>query len=277
MKLAGRDTGELRLPLWEASDATKRRSRSRCGSFSKGRGMGAPARASDQRVGELPAARAMTHLCVAIFVTSVDQAKRDAARAAEAGADLVELRIDRYADGADRLTDPDVIGRLVREVNVPCVVTHRPTWEGGESAASDEERLALLGDAAEHGAAYLDVELRTLGAATALTTLPRESRPGLIASSHDFAGRPDRLYNIIADLNAAPADVNKIVWAARTIRDNLEAFELLQHRQKPTIALCMGEAGLISRVLRRSSARSSRSRRSNPAAAPRRGRCRSAT
>jgi len=43
--------------------------------------------------------------------------------------------------------------------------------------------------------------------------------------------------------------VVKIVWTARTIRDNLEAFEILQHKQKPTIALCMGEAGLISRVL----------------------------
>jgi 3-dehydroquinate dehydratase len=37
--------------------------------------------------------------------------------------------------------------------------------------------------------------------------------------------------------------VAKIVWTARTVRDNLEAFELLRHRAKPTIALCMGEAG----------------------------------
>src|SRR6266550_54334 len=37
--------------------------------------------------------------------------------------------------------------------------------------------------------------------------------------------------------------------SARTIRDNLEAFEILRHRAKPTIALCMGEHGLISRVL----------------------------
>ncbi len=44
-------------------------------------------------------------------------------------------------------------------------------------------------------------------------------------------------------------DIAKIVWLARSIRDNIEAFEILQSRQKPTIALCMGEAGLISRVL----------------------------
>ncbi|HSV13915.1 MAG TPA: shikimate dehydrogenase, partial [Tepidisphaeraceae bacterium] len=71
----------------------------------------------------------------------------------------------------------------------------------------------------------------------------------LILSSHDFTGRPARLTNIVNDLFESSADVAKIVWTARTIRDNLEAFEILQHKQKPTIALCMGEAGLISRVL----------------------------
>jgi 3-dehydroquinate dehydratase/shikimate dehydrogenase len=36
---------------------------------------------------------------------------------------------------------------------------------------------------------------------------------------------------------------------ARSIRDNIEAFELVQKPLRPTIALCMGDAGLISRVL----------------------------
>src|SRR5206468_10159700 len=47
----------------------------------------------------------------------------------------------------------------------------------------------------------------------------------------------------------SPAGIKKIVWMARSVRDNLEAFELLRDRQKPMIALCMGEVGLISRVL----------------------------
>jgi 3-dehydroquinate dehydratase/shikimate dehydrogenase len=50
-------------------------------------------------------------------------------------------------------------------------------------------------------------------------------------------------------MNASPADVNKIVWTARTLRDNVEAFEILRARQKPTVAICMGEAGIISRIL----------------------------
>ena len=43
--------------------------------------------------------------------------------------------------------------------------------------------------------------------------------------------------------------IAKVVWRARSLRDNLEAFDLLSSRAKPMIALCMGEFGLMSRVL----------------------------
>ena len=189
----------------------------------------------------------MTHLCVAIFVQDIAAAKRDIALAAEAGADMVELRIDALtlADAAD-------LGELIEQAVLPCIVTCRPTWEGGHSELSEDDRATLLGMAGDEGASYLDIELKAAWRSfmrAAVDDEPREKRPGLIVSTHDFSGRPDRLYNLIADLNASGGDINKIVWLARTIRDNLEAFELLKTRAKPTIALCMGEAGLISRVL----------------------------
>ncbi|HEX2972198.1 MAG TPA: shikimate dehydrogenase [Tepidisphaeraceae bacterium] len=178
----------------------------------------------------------MTHLCVAIFVTELAKAKREIALAAEAGADMVELRVDRF-------TEPAQVQELVRSSILPCIVTCRPVWEGGQCELGDVERLAILDAAGQSQAGYIDVELETTRRGLQL--------PGwrTIVSSHDFTGRPDRLYNLLHELNSSSADVVKIVWAARTIRDNLEAFEVLKTRQKPTIALCMGEAGLISRIL----------------------------
>jgi 3-dehydroquinate dehydratase/shikimate dehydrogenase len=186
----------------------------------------------------------MTHLCVPILVNSIDQARRDAALAAEAGADMVEFRIDRLTDAAD-------LPALFKGLVVPVVATCRPEREGGFSQLDDADRLILLAKAAEAGAAYVDVELdRSLPRAQPyIEQVPREHRPGVIVSSHDFKGRPDRLYNLIAEMNASIAEVNKIVWTARSLRDNLEAFEILTTRQKPTIALCMGEAGILSRIL----------------------------
>ena len=181
----------------------------------------------------------MTRLCVSIFVESLEQAKRDVALAAESGADWVELRVDAF----------DAVAALVKNALLPCIVTCRPTDEGGASERSVEGRMAMLEVAAIAGATYVDVELRSLPEAGGITDLPRERRPGVIVSAHDFKGRPERFYNVLAEMNAAPAEVNKLVWTARSVRDNLEAFELLVNRQRPTIALCMGEAGLISRVL----------------------------
>jgi 3-dehydroquinate dehydratase/shikimate dehydrogenase len=184
----------------------------------------------------------MTHLCVAIFVRDIAQAKRDIAAAAEAGADLVELRVDTYAN------DHDELSNLVRDAVIPCVVTCRAKWEGGECELNDQDRIPFVERVAEQ-AAYIDLELRAKRGPGMFIGMPRDSRPGLIYSFHDFNARPDRLYNIIDELNRSPSDVNKVVWLARSIRDNIEAFEILQSRQKPTIALCMGEPGLISRVL----------------------------
>jgi 3-dehydroquinate dehydratase/shikimate dehydrogenase len=178
----------------------------------------------------------MTYLCVAIFVKDESQAQRDIALAAEHGADLVELRIDSFDGDAADLVDHSLI---------PAIVTLRPRWEGGHSDATDAERLATL-DFLAHLARYVDIELETW---RRLEPSYAAFGASLILSSHDFEGRPVRLNNLVAELVESPADVAKIVWTARTVRDNLEAFELLRHQAKPTIALCMGEAGLISRIL----------------------------
>jgi 3-dehydroquinate dehydratase/shikimate dehydrogenase len=177
----------------------------------------------------------MTLLCVPIFVHDAAQARRDAILAAEAGADIVELRIDE-------LTEPI----SVADFPLPCIVTNRPHWEGGRCELPDEQRIEILAKTAASGGAYVDIELQTLRKMPGVES--KFDRP-LIVSAHDFRGRPDRLNNLILQMNAGPGTVNKLAGTARTVRDNLEAFEILQSRNKPTIALCMGEAGIISRIL----------------------------
>lgn len=195
----------------------------------------------------------MTHLCVAIFVKDLAQAKRDIALAAEAGADMVELRLDYYIQPQPPSGPaPDLLAplkQLIAESTLPCILTCRPEYEGGYCVLPEDERIQYLQSAADSAAAYIDLELQAARNIADALESPRHNRPGLIVSTHDFRGRPDRLYNLIDELNNSPADVVKIVWTARTLRDNLEAFEILKTRQKPTIALCMGEAGLISRIL----------------------------
>jgi 3-dehydroquinate dehydratase/shikimate dehydrogenase len=189
----------------------------------------------------------MTRLCVAIFVTDAAQVARDTALAAEHGADLVELRIDA-------LRDPSAVDEVMHASSLPAIVTCRPAWEGGQSPLEDVERGELLRRAIDKGAHFVDVELITVARHEEQIRQMLAQRGlqdvRLIVSSHKFSkGRPARLNNTLIELYESPADIAKVVWTASTVRDNLEAFEVLQHRQKPTIALCMGEEGLISRVL----------------------------
>src|SRR5260370_1163409 len=94
----------------------------------------------------------MTHLCVPIFVSSLEQARRDPVLAAEHGADLVEFRIDTF-------TDVENLKYLVKSSPLPSILTCRSSTEGGHSTLSDEERVKIL-DATTQ-ARYVDLELQT--------------------------------------------------------------------------------------------------------------------
>lgn len=209
----------------------------------------------------------MTMICVPLMVEDHAEALRDAINAAELGADMVEYRVDVFFEDKDESTDllQDRIDRvldLVKASPLPCIVTCRPHWEGGEYHGDDEERVTLyeaLGTS-DHPPAYIDVELATYTRSANIrqkinlaVNHPEQVRAvstRLILSTHDFNGRPSDLTRKIIAMQDEPAcSVVKVAFRARSIRDNLELFEILADRQKPTIALCMGEFGLMSRVL----------------------------
>ena len=151
---------------------------------------------------------------------------------------------------------------LVARSPLPCIVTCRPTWEGGSYDGDDTDRVSLferLGTA-EHPPAYIDVELaaytrsanlrQKVNLAVQHPKQQRDVRTRLILSMHDFEGRPADLSRRLASAYEEPAaSIVKVAYRARSLRDNLELFEILRHAPKPTIALAMGEFGLMCRVL----------------------------
>ncbi|BAM02710.1 type I 3-dehydroquinate dehydratase [Phycisphaera mikurensis] len=193
----------------------------------------------------------MTLLCCPITVNDADDALAACGRAAEAGADLVEFRCDRFTD------DRDALARLVADASLPCIVTLRHASEGGGFSGLESLRVGLLLFLSQQPRppAYLDFEHARLAALSAGERADLEdaaTRCGLILSTHDFAGRPADLdRRVLAMADTPGVRVLKAAWAARSLRDNLQAFELIERRLAPTAALCMGDAGLPSRVLAR--------------------------
>lgn len=203
-----------------------------------------------------------TLVCVPIMVDEFAEAEADARQARDLGADLVEYRIDRVFDSFEDDHAVRLIEALVADSPLPCIVTCRPTWEGGEYDGDDSDRISLyerLG-LAERPPRYIDVELAALTRSANLRQKVRLAveHPGqgkglstsLVLSMHDFEQRPaDLNRRWLAMLGEDAARVHKIAYRVRSVRDNLELLELTREADRPTIALGMGEFGLLSRVL----------------------------
>jgi 3-dehydroquinate dehydratase/shikimate dehydrogenase len=204
---------------------------------------------------------ARTLVAAPVRADDPSRALEDAESAALAGADLIEWRLDGCFRGAGDTEGSNVAAMLVRRSPLPCIATCRIEAEGGEYAGDDAGRLELFERLAALDAPprLIDVELASLERdddfRTAIERLAGRAAtagdaPGLIVSMHDFEGRPANLMRRLADLRAIDAaSVLKIAFRARSLRDNLECFDLLTERDRPTIALAMGEFGLMSRVL----------------------------
>ena len=188
-------------------------------------------------------------LTTSITATTVQAALVELQEAEAAGADVVELRLD-FLQGFQPGTD---LPALLAGTKLPAIVTYRPNWEGGKYAGAEEARLHALWLAVELKAAYVDVELKA--AAPFFAASPQgwqRSKSGtrFILSSHNYSETPsvEDLRALHARAIAAGADIVKIATTAQRIVDvaRLEAL-LRQERGKPTIALGMGEAGLVRR------------------------------
>ena len=204
----------------------------------------------------------MTFICVSIFVDApldVPHAIARASDSVEQGARMIEWRLDALAEHPEGL--PAIL-ELLEKSPAPCIATIRAEDEGGTWDGDEQTRISILEamGVSDHPPAYFDLELAAWQRSANLrqkvrlavdhAAQVRDLSARLVLSSHDFGGRPTNLLSRVADMvETEPCAVGKIVFTARSIRDNLEMFDLLAERQKPMIALCMGEYGEMSRIL----------------------------
>ena len=204
----------------------------------------------------------MTFICVSIFVDApldVPHAIDRAADSVDQGARMIEWRLDALAEHPEGL--PAML-ELLEKSPAPCIATIRAEDEGGTWDGDEQTRISMLEamGTSEHPPAYFDLELAAWQRSANLRqkvrlaidheSQVRDISARLVLSSHDFGGRPANLLSRVADMIESDAcAVGKIVFTARSVRDNLEMFDLLKERQKPMIALCMGEFGELSRIL----------------------------
>ena len=196
----------------------------------------------------------MTFIAVAITVQDTEDiasALECAGAEAQRGATIVEWRVDTLAQTDNAL---ESVALLVKNSPLPCIVTIRAAAEGGAYVGHESARLELLIEICKLNLppSYIDLELAAFQASENFQKqfIAAKTSTRLILSAHDFQSRPADLSKRIGAMwSESLCSIAKVAWRARSVRDNLEAFELLRHQSKPTIALCMGQFGIASRVL----------------------------
>ena len=197
----------------------------------------------------------MTRLVTSLLCEGPAEAARAVNQAFAGGTDAVEIRLDGWS-GCGSTWAP--LAEVLPQRR--WIVTCRPTSEGGYFRGDLDQRVSRLVEAAAHGDGYLDFELadwrRSAEARRkirqAVAQPDTDNGPRLILSSHDYAGRPGDLAALLAVMSAEPdLAAAKLAWPAQDICDNLVVLDLLRGASVPLMAVCMGEGGLMSRVLAR--------------------------
>jgi 3-dehydroquinate dehydratase type I len=171
----------------------------------------------------------------------------NALRAVEEGkrlADLIELRVD-YLRNAE-------LEKLLKAGERPLIVTNRRKAEGGRYRGDEKKRLAILRQAADLGAAFVDVEMRT-ERSSLRELIKNKNGTRMILSSHDFQRTlsPSALRKLLDRMMRQGADVAKIATFARSWDDNLKVLALIPYARKrgqAIVTFCMGEKGKMSRI-----------------------------
>jgi len=175
-----------------------------------------------------------------------DDAAGDAARAAERGVDLAELRIDWHGS----VEPADVLAAIApfAAAGVATLATIRSKAEGGHWPADDATRLRLF-EAVVPVADAVDVELSSAEIRPAVIAAARSCDKPVIVSYHDFDATPPEpaLRSTVESALAAGADLVKISTMAHGPAD-LRTLAALLVRHDNLVVIGMGPQGAGSRV-----------------------------
>lgn len=201
-----------------------------------------------------------------VITTSRPSLESQLDAAVRAGAEIVELRVDAISDASA------VENLLAQPRRTPFILTVRPSSEGGQWDGDEAERISLIEKLGLLLPGIVDVEHATWSRSANIRqkiglvcdssppdpqdigpAVPQPDRPKnkLILSHHDFKETPADLRRIFEGLSASPAHIAKLAFVARDATDALRVLHELRRLadRRDVIALSMGEAGLISRVL----------------------------
>ncbi|HUA14517.1 MAG TPA: shikimate dehydrogenase [Verrucomicrobiae bacterium] len=161
---------------------------------------------------------------------------------------FLEFRLDYLSKPA--LAMPKIKRFMESHPGAVVIATCRRAANGGKFRGSIPSQLDVLSKAAAAGCQLIDLELQTAGKCKPEQLRKLRSRGALILSFHDFRATR-KLDSALEKMLVYPADFYKIVTTATTLSDNVTIIKFLTQEgdKHSLVCMCMGEQGIISRVL----------------------------
>ena len=161
---------------------------------------------------------------------------------------FIEFRLDYLKQPLAAL--PKIHRFLETHQYVTAIGTCRRADNGGKFKGSLASELDVLTKARAAGCHIVDLELQSALKSKPEAIARLRGRAGLIVSFHDFRATRN-LDETLEKMLKVPADFYKIVTTATTLSDNVAMMKFLQTQsdKHALVGLCMGEQGIISRVL----------------------------
>src|SRR5437588_4974451 len=186
---------------------------------------------------------------VCVAVTGRDATEMvDKAEALVRDSQFLEFRLDYLSKPG--LALPKIKKFMEFHPNAVCIATCRRAAGGGKFRGSVASQVQILAKAADSGCQIVDVELQSAVRIKPEQLRRLRTRAALILSYHDFRATK-KLDETLEKMVAIAADFYKLVTTATTLSDNVAMMKFLEKHsdQHSIIGLCMGEQGIISRVL----------------------------
>jgi len=189
----------------------------------------------------------LPRLCVAVIGSDAN-AMVEKAEALVRDNSFMEFRLDYLSKPG--LALPRIKRFIESHPGTVVIATCRRAVNGGKFRGSIASQLDILGKAAAAGCQLLDVELQTVSKCKPAQLQKLRSRAALILSFHDFRATK-KLDETLEKMIEFPADYYKVVSTATTLSDNVTMIKFLTREgdRHSLISMCMGEQGIISRVL----------------------------
>ncbi len=208
-------------------------------------------------------------ICIALPIKSgkIEDLKKDLEKVRDLNPNFIELRFD-YIKKLSELNE-EFINSLLSYIRppIPVIFTLRKFSEGGNTQIEEIDRYRIIEELLDFKPQYIDIEMSTEDEILSkIISKCVDYEIGIIFSHHDFQKTP-RLADCLRiiedfrkrikkdlkfDLKIVEKNVLKLIFTAQSVEDCLIPLQICAHlsnKKQKIISFCMGDLGILSRVL----------------------------